>query len=306
MILQTGSRSDIPAFYSKWFSNRLKEGYVLVRNPYYPKIVTRYELNPDVVDCIAFCTKNPHPMIQYMDLLKDYGQYWYVTITPYGKDIEPNVPNKHQILEDFKTISRKVGIDSMGWRYDPIFISNKYTMEYHLHAFETIAKELCGYTKTCVISFIDLYKKVLKNFPEVREVSKEDQLYLGKKMIEIASKYGMTVRPCAEGNFLESYGANCSGCMTVDMFEKAIHASLNVPKISQARKECACFLGNDIGMYNTCMHLCRYCYANYSKELVLENYKKHDPNSELLIGKLEEDDELRISKQVSWKEITLF
>lgn len=305
MILQTGSRTDIPAFYSNWFMNRIHEGYVLVRNPYYPKIVTRFELNPEVVDVLAFCTKNPHPMLPYLEELKDYGQFWYVSITPYGKDIEPNVPNKYQIIEDFKTISRQVGVDGMGWRYDPIFISKKYSIEYHLHAFETIAKELCGYTKICVISFIDLYSKVKKNFPEVKEVSKEDRLYLGQKMIEIAKRYGMTIYPCAEGKELEPYGANCSGCMTISMFENAIHCSLDAPKM-KTREECACFLGNDIGAYNTCFHFCRYCYANYSQELVKENYRKHDPDSPMLIGNIEEGDEIRISKQKSWKELTLF
>ena len=85
-------RTDIPAFYSQWFINRIKAGYVLVRNPYNPSSVTRYEINPDVVDLIAFCTKKPAPMLKYMDVLKPYGQYWFVTITPYGKEIEPNVP----------------------------------------------------------------------------------------------------------------------------------------------------------------------------------------------------------------------
>ncbi len=305
MILHTGNRTDIPAFYSQWFMNRIKEGYVFVRNPYFPKLVTRYELNPEVVDGIAFCTKNPHPMIPYLKELEAYGQFWYVTITPYGKDIEPNVKDKHQVIEDFKTISKKVGMDCMGWRYDPIFLSEKYSMEYHLHAFEVIASKLCGYTKICVISFIDLYEKVKKNFPEVKEVSKENRLYLGKQMIQIAKKYGMVVYPCAEGNELEEYGANCSGCMTIHMFEKAFHCTLNAPK-SKSRKECSCFLGNDIGAYNTCFHFCRYCYANASQDLVKENYKNHDPNSPLLIGHVSQEDKIRISNQKSWKEITLF
>ena len=90
MIIQTGMRTDIPAFYSDWFSNRLKEGFVLVRNPYNPSSVSRYELNPSVVDMIGFCSKNPAPMLKHMDLLKPYGQYWFVTVTPYGKDIEPH------------------------------------------------------------------------------------------------------------------------------------------------------------------------------------------------------------------------
>lgn len=142
MIIQTGMRTDIPTFYSKWLINRIKEGFVLVRNPYNPMQVTRYSLSPDVVDLIAFCTKNPAPMLPYMEMLKPYGQYWFVTITPYGKDIEPNVPEKEKIMNDFKRLSDIVGVDSVGWRYDPIFVDATYSAEHHLEAFEKMAAAL--------------------------------------------------------------------------------------------------------------------------------------------------------------------
>ena len=106
MILQTGFRTDIPSFYSAWFANRLRAGFVLVRNPYDPRSVTRYAINPDVVDLIGFCTKNPAPMLPRMELLRPYGQYWFVTITPYGPEIEPHVPPKAQVLQDFITLSK--------------------------------------------------------------------------------------------------------------------------------------------------------------------------------------------------------
>ena len=170
MIINTGQRTDIPAFYAEWFSNRIKEGFVLVRNPYNPSQVSKYKLDSSVVDVIGFCTKNPAPMFPYMDLIKDFGQYWFVTLTPYGRDIEPNVPDKHQLIEDFKRLSDMVGVNSVGWRYDPIFLSEKYTSEYHLHAFRQIAESLKGYTDTVVISFIDLYPRVGKNFPVARLV----------------------------------------------------------------------------------------------------------------------------------------
>ena len=139
MIINTGQRTDIPAFYAQWFANRLKEGFVCVRNPYNPNQVSRYRLDPSVVDVIGFCTKNPAPMFPYMDLLKDYGQYWFVTITPYGRDIEPNVPDKHRLLDDFKRLSDMVGLNAIGWRYDPIFVSRRYTADYHIRAFGQIA-----------------------------------------------------------------------------------------------------------------------------------------------------------------------
>lgn len=302
MIIQTGMRTDIPAFYLKWFLNRIKEEYVLVRNPYNSSQVTKYSLSPEVVDLIAFCTKNPEPMLSHMDVLKPYGQYWFVTITPYGKDIEPNVPEKEKVMEDFKRLSEIVGIDSMGWRYDPIFIDGKHSVEWHISEFEKMAETLSGYTKSCVISFIDIYKKVERNFPDAREVSKQNRITLGKEFIRIAGKYGMTIRPCAEGNELEAFGADCSGCMTVNTFETALHSHLDVPKRknNQRNGQCACLLGVDIGVYDTCGHLCKYCYANTNVAFVKENMRKHNPTSPFLLGGNMPGDVIHEAKQKSW------
>ena len=300
MIINTGQRTDIPAFYSEWLSNRLKEGYVCVRNPYNSKQVSRYRLDPEVVDVIGFCTKNPAPMFPYMELLKDYGQYWFVTITGYGRDIEPNVPDKHSLLEDFRKLSEIVGLHSIGWRYDPILISDRYTADYHLRAFEQIASALEGFTETAVISFIDLYPGVRRNFPEALEVDKELRHVLGRELVRIASSHGMTVKPCAEGNELAVYGADCSGCMKISDYEKAIGKSLNAPRRKGARKECACYLSCDIGAYNTCMHMCRYCYANSDPSTVMARNRMHDPRSPFLIGWYRDDDVVHEVDQKSW------
>lgn len=300
MIINTGQRTDIPAFYAEWFANRVKEGFVCVRNPYNPSQVSKYRLAPDVVDVIGFCTKNPAPMFPYMDLLRDFGQYWFVTLTSYGRDIEPNVPDKQKLIEDFQTLSGMVGTDAIAWRYDPIFLSERYTKEYQLHAFRQIAERLKGYTKTVVISFIDLYPKVRKNFPEAREVAKADRLQLGQEMIGIASECGMTVKTCAEGDELASFGADCSGCMTIRDYEKAIGKRLIAPKRKGARAECACYLSCDIGAYNTCLHLCRYCYANADPAVVIAQNKLHDPKSPFLIGNSTEGDQVHEVPQHSW------
>ncbi len=308
MIINTGMRTDIPAFYSEWFANRLKEGYVYTRNPYDRKSVTRYRLSPEIVDVLVFCTKNPAPMLPYRDLLKPYGQYWFVTITPYGKDIEPNVPDKENVMADFRRLSEMVGADSMGWRYDPILLNDTYTVERHLADFEKIAAKLAGYTHTSVISFIDIYKKVERNFPEARAVPKAGRIQLGKEMIRIAGKYDMQVKPCAEGTELATFGADCGGCMTTAMYEKAIGQRLLVPKRKSQRAECACTLGNDIGEYDTCGHLCRYCYANANAAAVRDNMKNHDVNSPFLLGREQEGDVFHEAKQESWidRQISLF
>lgn len=301
MIIQASMRTDIPAFYAEWFLNRLKAGFVLVRNPYDPSSVMRYRLSPEVVDAIGFCTKDPSPMLAHMDALKDYGQYWFVTITPYGRDIEPNVPDREKVMADVKALSEIVGQRRVGWRYDPIFISNEYTVERHIADFEHMARTLEGCTDTCVISFIDLYKKVRRNFPEVREVGWEDRIALGREFARIGAKYGMTIRACAEGTELAPYGVDCAGCMTVDIWEKALGQRLNVPKGKNQRDgACNCVLGSDIGAYDTCSHLCRYCYANADPDRVRKNKVFHDPSSPFLIGNSLPGDIVRDAKQESW------
>ena len=128
MILNTGNRTDIPAFFSDWFFNRIQEGFVCVRNPYFPHQVTKYILDPQVIDIICFCTKNPKPMLSRLDLIKDYKQFWFVTITPYNQTIEPYVPNKNEIIRSFIELSKKIGSRCIGWRYDPIFLNDYYTI----------------------------------------------------------------------------------------------------------------------------------------------------------------------------------
>jgi len=302
MIIQTGMRTDIPAFYSEWFVNRIKAEFVCTRNPYYPNQVTKYSLSPDVVDIIGFCTKNPAPMLDRMEVLFPYGQYWFVTITSYGREIEPNVPQKEKVINDFIRLSKIVGADSMGWRYDPVFLTETYTINRHINDFEEITKLLYGYTHSCVISFIDLYEKTKRNFPQARAVEKADRIALGKALIEIAKKYDMTVRPCCDGDELAVYGADCGGCLTQNILEKAIHGRLDIPKskIKSQRSACTCVFGRDIGQYNTCGHLCKYCYVNADNRLVMQNMKLHDPKSPFLIGNSMPDDVVHIAQQKSW------
>lgn len=300
MIINTGMRTDIPAFYSEWFMNRICEGYVLVRNPYRPDWITRYELSPDVVDCLAFCTKNPAPMLRYIDELKRFHQYWFVTITPYDKDIEPNVPHKEQVMQDFVTLSKAIGTNCIAWRYDPIFIDNTYTIERHISDFETMCRALSGYTNVCVISFIDLYEKVMRNFPQVRTVTSQERAAIGKTFAEIGSRYGITIKACGEGDELAQYGVDCEGCMTKETFEQAIGNRIDVPKKKSQRAECSCVLGTDIGAYDTCGHLCRYCYANSNRENVRRNMNSHDPKSPFLISNLSDGEIIHQAEQVNW------
>lgn len=308
MILNTGSRTDIPAFFSDWFYNRIQEGYVLVRNPYYPQQVTRYRLAPELIDALVFCTKNPEPMLARLNLLKAYAMFWSVTITPYGEDIEPFVPAKAQVAASFRRLAELVGPEKLSWRYDPVLITETYTIERHIEEFRCLAEALSGSTDKCVVSFIDLYAKTVRNFPEVRAVSALEQRILIDAFSGCAAQNGMRIYLCCEDAGLAGKNVDAGGCLSQQVLESALGLKLRVPRKKPARSECACLLGADIGAYNTCAHGCKYCYANYDRAQVLRNLSKHDKTSPFLIGRLKSTDIIKDAVQSLWqeREIDLF
>lgn len=309
MILNTGCRTDIPAYYSEWFCNRVRDGYVLTRNPYTPEQVLRYRLDPEVVDILCFCTKNPQPMLARLSELSRFRQFWFVTLTPYGKEIEPFVPDKADVLKSIRKLSGIVGAKAVGWRYDPVFITEKYSPEYHLRAFTRIAQALSGYVNSCVVSFIDLYEKTKRNFPEARAVTHEEQKRLITEFVKLGRQYGIPIRTCCENASLAECGADVSGCMTKEVLETATDTRLSIPKSKKSpRAQCNCLLGADIGMYNTCLHGCVYCYANYDRKTVEQNRKLHDPDSPFLIGGFRPDDRIIDARQESYikNQLSLF
>ncbi|MBP3255590.1 MAG: DUF1848 domain-containing protein [Clostridia bacterium] len=320
MIINTGMRTDIPGFYSEWLMNRIHDGYVYVRNPYNRLQVSKYSLSPDIVDCLAFCSKNPYPMLKYIDELKEkYNMFWFVTITPYGKDLEPNVPSYEKVIEDFKTLSNKIGKNAVALRYDPILINEEYTVKKHIEMFDKFAKCLKGYTEDVTISFLDLYEKVKRNAPDIKVPTNEQQIKIAKEFVRIGKENNMIIHGCCENPKLKEFGVDITGCMSQKIVEKAIGFKLNAPGgqskrivTDKVKNICNCLMGNDIGDYNSCMHLCKYCYANFNKELVKENYKLHNPNSPFLIGESLLEDKVTQAKQKSWKidneieQVTLF
>lgn len=299
MILNTGLRTDIPGFFSEWFYNRIDEGFVYVRNPYAKNHIYSYKLDPELIDCIIFTTKNPRPMFRNLEKIDKFNQYWHVTITPYGKEIEPNVPPVDEVIDSFKFLSERLGKEKVTLRYDPIFISEKYSLEKHIDSFDYILDSLSDYTTEAIISFIDLYEKTKRNFPNAKEVTQDERLRIGEEFAKIGEKYNIKVKTCVEGTELERFGIDSSGCMTKEVIEKAINKNLNIPKQKARNGECYCLLNNDIGEYNTCDHGCLYCYANSNKRLVKRNLKLHDPKSPLLIGQIKEDDIIIERKQES-------
>ena len=299
MILNTGLRTDIPGFFSEWFYNRIDDGFVYVRNPYAKNQIYSYRLDPELIDCIIFCTKNPKPMFENLEKIDKFNQYWHITITPYEKEIEPNVPPMNDVLESFKYLSKKLGKENVTLRYDPIFINEKYTLEKHIESFEYIINSLSDYTTEAIISFIDLYEKTKRNFPKAREVTKDERLKIGKEFARIGNENNIRIKTCVEGTELDKFGIDSSGCMTKEVIERAINKNLNIPKQKARNGECYCLLNNDIGEYNTCGHGCLYCYANSNKRLVKRNLKLHDPKSPILIGEIKEDDIIKEMNQKS-------
>jgi len=295
MILFASGRTDIPAFYSNWFINRVKAGFVDVRNPFNQKLVSKIYFSD--VDLIMFCSKNPLPMINKLDILK-VPVLFHVTITPYSKDVEPNIPDKRLIIEGVKKLSLVLGIDNVVVRYDPIFLSDKYNVDYHIKAFDKLCKNLNGYVNKIIVSFMDEYKNVRsnKNILKYRAFTREDYKKIGEAFSKSAHDNGMSVQTCFEDEDLTQYGFVKGECLS---HELAYILTGKKFKSSNVRKEkkCECVQMVDIGDYNSCMHMCKYCYANYDEKMVSSNFKRHDDNSSLLIGTIQNDDVIKVRKK---------
>ena len=289
MILMVSGRCDIVAFYTDWFMNRIKAGFVDVRNPFNPKLVSR--INFENVDGIMFCTKNPIPIVNRLEEIKK-PILFHITITPYKEDIEPNVPNKKDIIEAVKKISNIIGKEFVTVRYDPIFINDKYTLDYHIKAFNKLCSLLDGYASRILISFIDEYKNVRKNYKYLnyRELTEEDYKTIGIEFSKTAKSHNMKVFTCFEERNLTEYGFMKDDCLSAKIAYELTGKLFNGNWMARKEKRCNCIPMVDIGSYNTCSHLCKYCYANYDEINVYNNMKLHNPNSSLLIGNLNSDD----------------
>ena len=245
-------------------------------------------------------------MLTKLNEIKDFTYYFQFTITPYGKDVEPNVPMKpSKVLASFKRLSDMIGADRVVWRYDPILISEKYSLNYHIRAFRKIAEELHEYTRKVTISFIDkdyrgvknnVEKLALLNFPET------SQMELGATLAEIAQSYGLKIDTCAEKIELQHFGIEHARCVDDQIFSQLLGCRLNVKKDKTQRLECGCVESIDVGMYNTCPNCCRYCYANYSQNIVAKNFEKHNAQSPLISGELSSDDKITVREVKSYKE----
>lgn len=293
MILNVSGRTDVVAFYTSWFMNRYREGYVDVRNPFYRKQVSRIYFND--VDAIVFCTKNPLPIIKYLPTIK-HPIIFQITLTPYKQDLEPNVIPKGKIVDSIKKIASIIGSDYVYVRYDPIIINDLYTIDYHIKAFDNLCHLLEGYVKHIIISFVDDYKNVQNNHKilNIKNLTDNDYQIIGENFYKSAKKCNITVQTCCEEHNLVEYGFIKRDCVDHQLIFKLTGKT----KFAKWReRNCNCVSMVDIGAYNTCSHYCKYCYANYDEKRVHNNILKHDSSSSLLIGKLASDDIIKVRKK---------
>ena len=288
MILSVSRRTDIPSFYSEWFMHRIKEGYVYIRNPMNAKQISRANIKPDVVDCIVFWSKNPAPMLKYLDELDrmGYRYYFQFTLTPYDTSIEQNLPAKAEIEDIFIKLSARLGKERVVWRYDPILLNGEWTIDRH-ESFRSMAHRLAEFTDEFIISFIDPYKKTVRQMGEKldRRITTQEMTEIAQRLAEVGRETGLAINTCAEAIDLDVFGIGHASCIDRKRIEKIIGCCLNenVKKDSQ-RPHCGCIECIDIGAYSTCKNGCLYCYANFSREMIERNCSLHNPKSALLVG----------------------
>lgn len=306
MILFASGRCDIAAYYSDWFFHRLKAGFVDVRNPYNPHQISRIPLTENNVDAILFCTKNPMPMLSRLEKIP-FPFLFHVTMTPYHHDVEPNVFDKHQICAGVKRLARMIGKQRVVLRYDPILLTPRYDVDYHIRAFTKLIDTLHDSCDRVIISFVDLYKNTRANQEKIamRALRKSDMIAIAKVLAPIGNKYGLPIQTCAEAVDLSSYGIESGACISREIMERLLNRPYDPPQ-GKGVHDCACLPTVDIGDYNACAHLCRYCYANYDETQVKERMKTHDPHSSVLIGHLTSEDKITIRKEKDYKQMPLF
>ena len=302
MIISASRRTDIPALYPEWFVNRLRAGEVLVPNPYNRKKVKRIFLSPETVDCIVFWTKNPAPILPYLREITDMGYEYYfqVTITDYEEDIEPDLPCTADVMATFLMISERLGKERMDWRFDPILLTKKYSVSYHLEQFEMMCRWLGKSASRCIISFVDAYKS-----SPYQELMEDDILKLAGGLGRTAREYQLPLYTCAEKVNLERFGIGHSACIDKAKIGSLIGYKLDLRKDTGQRGECRCVESVDIGTYHTCIHGCRYCYASGTPENARNKYQQHDPDSPLLVGNLKGDEVITKHNAISGKDLQI-
>jgi len=303
MIISVSRRTDIPAFYMEWFINRINAGYVYVRNPMNRKQISDVSLKTEDVSCYVFWTKNPSEVIKYHDMIN--APYMVqMTLTSYVKDIEKNLPDKREIIDNIIKLSRMIGSERIVWRYDPILFTDKYTVDYHLEYFEKLCNYLEGSINYCVISFVEVYKKVKAQLTHTKSLNEVDQELFLKQMVFIAKKYNITIKMCGSDTDYTYLGILKSQCIDETILESMSIKGFKKDKYQ--RETCQCIESVDIGSYDTCLHGCVYCYAKSNHAKAALFYANFDSHSKLLGESLTGDELIKPRKIHKNHQITLF
>ena len=303
MILSVSRRTDIPAFYSEWFFNRLNENYLCIRNPMNVHQIRKItSLSPYTIDCIIFWSKNPAPMIKRLHELERYKYYFQFTLNDYGSEIEPNVPSLDERINTFKRLGESLNDrKKIVWRYDPIFFSEKYSLDFHVNTFRRLSGILSDFTDTCVISFLDKYKNISYDMRRlgIEDDNEEKQRELAEKFVSIAKECDIQIKTCAEKINLSEFGIEHSSCIDQERIEAITGYKLSVNKDKNQRQECGCYESIDIGAYDTCRHGCIYCYAIRRKNNMSGECRIDSP---VLCGEINEDDKIKEERAESLRE----
>lgn len=263
--------------------------------------VSRISLSPDVVDCIIFWTKDAKNIIPHLKFIEDMGYKYYFqfTLTPYDCTIERNIRDKTDIVNTFIELSNLIGKDRVFWRYDPIILNNRLTVDYHLEQFLQLCERLHSYTESITISFVDSYKKLKTD--TVRDLTEDEIVELSVFIGQTAKNYDLNVTACSERMDLTNYGIGKASCIDKSIIDKICGHKLELKQDKNQRQNCGCFESIDVGTYNTCANGCVYCYANYSEKSVAANMKRHNPNSDMLNDALKAGERVIERKVKSYK-----
>jgi hypothetical protein len=296
MIISASRRTDIPAFYAEWFINRIHEGYCVVPNPFNRNQISYVSLKPEDVDTIVFWTRNPRPLMPHLKELDERGlrYYFQYTVLDYPPIIESKSPPIDIAIETFRDLADQIGSERVIWRYDPIVFTDLTPAEFHEQKFTEIASRLQGYTHRCVISLVDIYSKaksrlgnMAKAGAKIIPATQKSAVWFGPLMnhvAHIADANKMEVFSCAEEIELLSHGIQPGKCVDDAYIQQTFGIEVNNKKDPSQRKACGCVVSKDIGMYDTCLFGCQYCYATTNFDRSKKNHAKHDPNSPSLIG----------------------
>ena len=301
MIISASRRTDIPACYSDWFMNRIREGHVCVRNPFQTSQVTCVELDPQKVDCIVFWTKDPGPMMKYLPELSERGfQYCFqFTVTPYDDRLEPGVRPKAEIEETLIELSKRIGRERVLWRYDPIIFSDQMTVDWHKKQFLRLCEKFAPYVSRVTISFLDLYPRLLEK--NLRAATRDEMVRMADAIGRTAFYYGLEAVTCSEAMDFSKLGIGRGSCIDPKVISKIVRLPLKIPKDPSQRAHCQCYQSIDIGAYNTCQAECIYCYATSRVGRLEAMRQGHDRNGELLLGALKENERPSFKKTESNK-----